>query len=220
MPSNPQTFVAPLLEWYGEHGRRDLPWRADERSPYELLVAEIMLQRTTATAVSGAYVPFVERYPTPEVVVAAPSDEIEERIAPLGLSKRAAYIERCSGQLLARHAGSVPRRRSELSTLHGVGEYTARSVSIHAFDENVSAVDTNVRRLISRFYDLDPNSDAVADLADELAPSGRSSDFLYAMLDFAAAVCTPRDPDCVDCPLADHCRSSGARGESSNDRID
>ena len=217
MPSNPQSFVGPLLDWYEIHGRHDLPWRAAERSPYELLVAEIMLQRTTASAVSGAYRPFVARYPTPETVVAAPSDDLEERIEPLGLSKRAEYVERCAGQLLARHAGSVPRDRSELSTLHGVGEYTARSVSVHAFGEDVSAADTNVRRLLSRFYGLgsDPNADAVGDLADELAPSDRSSDFLHAMLDFAADVCTPRNPDCGDCPLAERCDSSETTGEST-----
>lgn len=210
MPSSRQSLVDPLLDWYGERGRHELPWRAPERSPYELLIAEILLQRTTAAAVSGAYVPFIARYPTPETVVAAPSDELEDRIEPLGLSKRAEYIERCSGQLLDRHSGEVPACRSELSALHGVGEYTARSVSIHAFGEDVSAVDTNVLRLISRFSDLDPEPNAVADRADELAPAGRSSDFLHAMLDLAAELCTPRDPACSDCPLEADCDASGA----------
>lgn len=133
MSSNRQSFVDSLLEWYEDHGRHDLPWRETGRSAFELLIAEILLQRTTAAAVSGSYPPFVARYPTPEAVVAAPSDEIEERIAPLGLSKRAAYIERSSGRLLDRYPGTVPRRRSDLSALHGVREYTARSVQIHAF---------------------------------------------------------------------------------------
>ncbi|WP_339102584.1 hypothetical protein [Haloterrigena salinisoli] len=220
MPSSSRPLTGPLLRWYGKHGRHGLPWRATGRSPYELLIAEILLQRTTAAAVSGAYVPFVARYPTPETVVAAPSDEIEDRIAPLGLSKRAEFIERCSGQLLARHSGRIPRCRSELAKLHGVGAYTARSVAVHAFGENVSAVDTNVRRLISRFFGLERDSDAIAVLADEIAPSDRSSDFLYAMLDFAADVCTPRNPECSDCPLGDDCVSAGLESDRSSDNAD
>lgn len=216
MPSISRPFTGPLLHWYERHGRHDLPWRAPGRSPYELLIAEILLQRTTAAAVSGAYVPFVTRYPTPEAVVAAPSDEIEDRIAPLGLSKRAEFIERCSGQLLARHSGRIPRCRYELAELHGVGAYTARSVAVHAFGEDVSAVDTNVRRLISRFFGLECDSDAITVLADEIAPSDRSSDFLYAVLDFAADVCTPRKPECGDCPLGDDCVSAGLASDNAD----
>lgn len=97
----------PLLEWYDENGRHELPWREEERPAFEVLVAEVLLQRTTATAVCGAYVPLVFRYPTPEAIVAAPSGEIRDLIAPLDLSKRAAYLERFSGQLLDRQSGQV-----------------------------------------------------------------------------------------------------------------
>ncbi|MDS0475780.1 hypothetical protein [Natrinema sp. 1APR25-10V2] len=208
MSPNRRSFVDPLLEWYENRGRHRLPWREPGRSAFEILIAEILLQRTTASAVAGAYAPFVARHPTPEAVVAARSDELEERIAPLGLSKRAAFLERCSGRLLARHSGTVPRRRSELLALHGVGEYTARSVQIHAFGDGIAAVDTNVRRLVARFVGLEPDSSEVAARADGLVPPRRSSDFQHAMLDFAAAVCTPRDPDCDGCPLAGGCDSA------------
>lgn len=202
-----RTFVDPLLAWHEENGRHRLPWRERDRTAFEILVAEILLQRTTATAVTGAYLPFAARYPAPEAVVAAAADEIEERIAPLGLVKRAEFIEQCSQQLLARHSGDVPRQPSELLELHGVGEYTARSVLIHAFDAGIAAVDTNVRRLISRFFAVDPHSNAVSALADALAPSERSSDFQHAMLDFAADVCSARSPKCDSCPIRVYCDS-------------
>ena len=206
-PSPRSAFVDPLLEWYGENGRHGLPWREEERSAFELLIAEVLLQRTTATAVSGAYVPLVSRYPTPEAVVAAPSGEIVDLVAPLGLSKRAAYLERFSGQLLDRHSGQVPRNRPDLLRLHGVGEYTARSVLIHSHGDPVSAVDTNVERLLSRFFGEDPDEVDIQGLTDNLTPSERSSDFLHAMLDFAAAVCTARSPNCADCPISGDCES-------------
>ncbi|MFK5604657.1 HhH-GPD family protein [Haloferax volcanii] len=206
---NPQqSFVGPLLAWHEENGRHRLPWREPGRSAFEILIAEILLQRTTAASVSGAYLPIVARYPSPETVVAASPEAIERRIAPLGLAKRAEFIRRTSQQLIARHSGDVPRRYADLLEFHGVGEYTARSVLIHAFDEDIAAVDTNVQRLISRFFDLPPDSGALPHLADALAPSRRGSDFQHAMLDFAADVCTARTPQCETCPFGEHCRSS------------
>lgn len=165
------SFVDPLLSWHAENGRHHLPWRDYDRSAFEILVAEILLQRTTVTAVAGAYVPLVAQYSSPEAIAAAPATEIKQRIAPLGLVKRAEFIQRCSHQLLARHAGTVPNHRTDLLRLHGVGEYTARSVLIHAFDAGIAAVDTNVRRLLSRFFGIDPDSDTVTALGDALAPS-------------------------------------------------
>jgi A/G-specific adenine glycosylase len=213
MRSPRRTFAESLLDWYQENGRHSLPWRADEWTAFEILVAEILLQRTTATAVSGAYAPFVAQYPTPECVVGAPSADIAQRIAPLGLTKRAEYLERCSAELLARHGGDVPRRRNELLALYGVGEYTAHSVLVHAFNEQTTAVDTNVRRLVSRVFDADPDSHRVSEVAEAAVPSGRGSDFLHAMLDFAADVCTARAPACHRCPLEPECQyaDSGSR---------
>lgn len=200
-----RSFVSTLLDWHQENGRHGLSWREPGRTPFEILIAEVLLQRTTASAVSGGYEPFTALYPTPECVVAATSDELAELIAPLGLTKRAGYLERCSGQLLERHGGEVPRRISDLVGLHGVGDYTARSVAVHAFGEDAAAVDTNVRRLISRFFDTDSDADVVEAVADAIVPAGRSGDFLHAMLDFAAEVCTARSPDCDGCPLRRHC---------------
>ena len=111
--------------------------------------------------------------------------------------------------MLALHSGDVPRRYEDLLGLHGVGAYTARSILIHAFDEDIAAVDTNVRRLISRFFDVPPDSRALARLADALAPSQRGSEFQHAMLDFAADVCTASTPKCETCRLMEHCQSSG-----------
>lgn len=210
---NPQrSFVAPLLAWHEENGRHRLPWRELDRSAFEILVAEVLLQRTTATAVADAYLPLVVRYPSPEAVAAARADEIKRHVSPLGLAKRAEFIHRSSQQLLARHSGDVPHRYAELLELHGVGGYTARSVLIHAFGDDIAAVDTNVRRLISRFFDLPPDSEALTHLADALAPSERGSDFQHAMLDFAADICTARSPQCDACPLREACRSSEQTG--------
>lgn len=204
---DPQSaFVEPLFAWWASNGRDGLPWRESDRTAFQVLVAEILLQRTTATAVAGAYRPFVARYPTAEAMVAVPTEDIERRIDRLGLVKRAEFIERAALRILDNHGGDVPRDHADLVALHGVGEYTARSVLIHVDGAGIAAVDANVRRLLSRFFGLSPDAEAIEPLADALAPTDRSSDFQHAMLDFAADVCTARSPQCESCPIEGHCQ--------------
>jgi A/G-specific adenine glycosylase len=150
-----------------------------------------------------------EPYPSPEAVVAARPEAIERQIAPLGLRKRAEFLYRSWERLLARHSGVIPHRYEDLLGLHGLGTYAARSVLIRAFDEDIATVDTNVRRLISRFFDVPSGSGALAHLASVLAPCERGSDFQHAMLHFAADVCTARTPQCETYRLRERCRYSG-----------
>ena len=204
---DPQSaFVEPLFVWWTSNGRNGLPWRESDRTAFQVLVAEILLQRTTATAVAGVYRPFVARYPTAEAVVAAPTEDIERLIGRLGLVKRAEFVERAALRILNRHGGEVPRDHADLVALHGVGEYTARSVSIHVDGAGIAAVDVNVRRVLSRFFGIDSDADAIEPLADALAPTDRSSDFQHAVLDFAAEVCTARSPQCDSCPIEEYCQ--------------
>ncbi|WP_247003858.1 hypothetical protein [Halosolutus gelatinilyticus] len=208
MPDDGDEFVDNLLEWYAENGRHDLPWRDPSTSPFEIFVAELMLQQTSAEQVRGVYDEFVEQYPTAGTVLAAPEVDIAKSIEPLGLRKRTEYFRRASAQLLARHDGRVPASRSELLDLHGVGEYTAASVLAHAHGRDVSAVDTNVARVLARVFgneSTEPESPEMWDLSDRLAPSGRCDDFLHALIDFGAAVCTARNPNCESCPFEAAC---------------
>ena len=210
-------FVRSLLEWYEEHGRHDLPWRDRDASPFEVLVAELMLQQTSAEQVLWVFEDFVDRYPGPKSIVAAPDGAIAEEIEPLGLRKRSEYFERASEQIVERHGGEVPDTRSELLDLHGVGEYTAASVLAHAYEKDIAAVDTNVARILSRAFGLDAADDPSAtenwELAERIAPPGRCGDYLHALIDFGAAVCTASDPNCASCPLEDSCEYRTDEGQ-------
>ena len=56
-------FARPVLGW-GEHHRRDLPWRST-RDPWRVLVSEVMLQQTQAPRVVEPYGRFIKQFPTP-----------------------------------------------------------------------------------------------------------------------------------------------------------
>lgn len=111
----------------------------------------------------------------------------------------------------------MPETRADLLERDGVGEYTAKSVLAHSFGADATAVDTNVERLLSRFFDLNCGDSDIAEIADEIAPRDRGSDFLHAMLDFAAAVCTAKSPDCEGCTIERNCDSSRVADDRSVD---
>ena len=94
---------------------------------------------------------------------------------------------------------------SDLTQLPGVGPYTAAAVSSFAFDHQVAAVDTNVRRVLSRRDGVVRTPGALAVRAGELLPAGRAATFNQAMMELGATVCRPRAPRCGDCPVAAGC---------------
>jgi A/G-specific adenine glycosylase len=194
-----------ILRWSRLHPRT-FPWR-ESHDPYEVLIAEIMLQRTRGQNVVGAYEEFLRRWPTPEILARARTSSIESVIRPLGLAKRAAIFKRL-GQAVA-EGGGVPRTPEELDRLPGVGPYAAHAVPVFVHGERLPLADSIIGRVLRRYFGLPegmpPNSDrGLWRLAGQLAAPGKARELWLGTLDFAAAVCRPR-PLCGECPLRDGC---------------
>ena len=47
-------LVRPVLAWYADQAR-DLPWRAADRTPWGVLVSEVMLQQTPVARVQPVW---------------------------------------------------------------------------------------------------------------------------------------------------------------------
>lgn len=197
-----------LFKWH-EGAARPFPWRYDP-DPYHVLMAEMMLRRTQARQVIAAYQAFVNRYPTVADLDQAPTGEVLELLKPLGLSWRAANFKVLAHEIMTRHGGTVPREREALLSLTGVGAYVADAVRCFAFDEVAALVDTNTVRVAARYYGFDYNQEsrrrsAVIKAVASLVEPEQSSRSNYALLDFAARVCTSRNPDHEKCPLTSQC---------------
>jgi A/G-specific adenine glycosylase len=176
-----------LLDWYRACGR-DLPWR-HTRDPYAILVSEVMLQQTQVARVLPRYAAWLERWPTPESLAAATRAHVIRAWQGLGYNRRAVNLHRAA-QVIA--GSGWPE---DLTTLPGVGAYTAAAVRRFAFDEPVLPVDTNVRRV------------------QERTRLGFSPAAAHALMDLGATVCLARIPRCGVCPLASGCPSRGRRYE-------
>jgi A/G-specific adenine glycosylase len=198
-----------LLTWYAEHGR-DLPWRRIN-DPYAIWVSEIMLQQTRVDTVLPYYKRFMARFPNPAALAEAPLEEVLIVWEGLGYYARARHLHRAARIIVERYDRHLPPSEQELNALPGIGRYTADALRAIAFDQNTLALEGNLRRVLTRLFDLhlDPRRpEGERELRRRgmsILPSGRASEFNQALMDLGALICTPRSPACHACPLAVDC---------------
>jgi A/G-specific adenine glycosylase len=202
-------FGEALLEWYHTRNNRSFPWRRSH-DPYQVLVAEIMLQRTKAKQVVPVFLSFMQRFPTAEKLNDASLSEIEFYFLKLGLFWRAENVKKLAKKIVEEFAGKIPGERERLITLPGVGDYVADAVLCFAHSQDVAIVDSNVCRIIGRVFGLKKKKEARRDpiyrrLARELLPKGKCKEFNWALIDHASTICVPNKPKCTSCPLNSIC---------------
>ena len=214
MTERERRLVEALHAW-GERSLRDLPWRRT-RDPWAVLVSEAMLQQTQVARVIDRYAPFLERFPDPAAMAAAPLADVLDAWAGLGYYRRARDLHRAAGAIVERHRGRVPDTLVDLMALPGIGAYTARAVLALAYEQDHGVVDTNVARVLARAVTGAPMTASVVQrLADGIVPLGTGWLHNQTLLDLGATVCTARAPRCSDCPLESGCawRAAGGGGE-------
>jgi A/G-specific adenine glycosylase len=180
-----------LLRWY-PGARRDLPWRRTT-DPYAILVSEVMLQQTQVARVVPRWLEWLERWPDAAALAAASRAEVLAAWVGLGYNRRAVALHAAAAVVAAR---GWPE---DLTTLPGVGPYTAAAVGSFAFGAQVAAVDTNARRVAARLGRGTP--------AELLAP-GRAADWNQATMELGATVCTARAARCGECPVRAWCATA------------
>ncbi|MEO7277639.1 MAG: A/G-specific adenine glycosylase [Sphingomicrobium sp.] len=196
-----------LIQHYVDNFRR-LPWRSPPGSPppdpYRVWLSEVMLQQTTVAAVAPRFNRFVARWPTVETLAQASDSEILSEWAGLGYYARARNLIACARTVA--ELGGFPATAKGLRALPGIGDYTSAAVAAIAFGEAAPAVDTNVQRVIARLNGLArPARRDIERLLASIMPADRPGDFVQAMMDLGATICSAANPRCGDCPLSADC---------------
>jgi A/G-specific adenine glycosylase len=204
-----------LLRWFAHNGR-SFPWREPGKTPYEVVVAEILLQRTTAAGVARAYSGFIERYSSWIALAHTPLEELENALRPLGLWRRKAPAFQHLALSIDMNGGVVPGTRKELERLPGIGPYTASAILALVYRRAEPLLDVNMARLLGRFLGPPEGIEArpkraLHAHALRLVRSKRGLDVNWAALDFGALVCRARRPLCLECPLRGRCQYAIAR---------
>ena len=198
-----------LINWYAEN-KRDLPWRHNP-TPYEVWLSEVILQQTRVNQGWDYYLRFVEKWPTAADLAQASEEEVLKMWQGLGYYSRARNLHHCAQQVVEEYGGAFPADFEKLRKLKGIGNYTAAAIASIAFNLPHAVVDGNVYRVLSRLFDIDTpinineGQTAFAQLADELLNREQPGLHNQAMMEFGALHCTPKNPNCLHCPLQAQC---------------
>jgi len=186
-----------IMEWYADH-ERPLPWRSTTE-PWAILVSEIMAQQTQISRVVERYGLFMDRFPTPTSMAKASAAEVLRMWSGLGYNRRGLRLQEAASFI------SEYGWPQDLESLPGVGPYTAGAVGSISFGHEVPAVDTNVKRVLSRWKGEPLNGQKLLAYATEVMPNSQAAQWNQAIMDLGAALCTPRLPLCSDCPAQTWC---------------
>ena len=204
-------FKKNITVW-GRKNYREFTWRSST-TDYQILVAEILLQRTKAKQVESTYLEFLDEYPNFDALNKAEITEIEKQLYPLGLFKeRAMRLKQLSAIITKDYDNNIPTDLLILKKLPGIGEYVARAFLCFGKNKRIAIIDANVVRLYKRYFGIKTKSElrrnkTFIELVDSILPN-KAKEFNYAILDFTNKICKPRIPDCNNCPLVKYCKQN------------
>ncbi|MDD2357107.1 MAG: A/G-specific adenine glycosylase [Thiovulaceae bacterium] len=193
-----------LLKWYKKHGRHELPWRNTD-DVYHIYVSEIMLQQTQVKRVMEEYYPqFLAKFPTLKALSLAKEEEVLAAWSGLGYYSRARNLH-ATAKLCP---DNLPRTQKELIKLPGIGRYTASAICSFALHQKVGVVDTNIARVIKRFFAHYKQSDEVIWQSAEMFVNLKHPTLHnQALMDLGSLICLPTNPKCDECPLSLICKA-------------
>ena len=195
--------------WYGQN-KRTLPWRRT-RDPYKIWLSEIMLQQTRVAQGTPYYLKFISAFPRVHDLANASEEKVLKLWQGLGYYSRARNLHATAKMVVDQYGGNFPNNHAELLKLKGVGDYTASAIASICFDEPQPVVDGNVYRVLARYFGVSipiNSSEGVKyfkKLANEVMDTENIRDYNQGIMEFGAIQCTPKNPNCHQCPLNEGC---------------
>lgn len=211
-----------IIEWCKLNCDTSLPWRRSS-NPWGILLAEVLLRKTTTRQVAKVYEKVLELFSEPRRLLAASTQEILGAIKPLGMEyKRAVLLKKLAEHLVEKHSGVVPCKLEDLLEVPGIGEYGASAIMLFACGKRAVLLDTNTSRVIARVLGLELGrgnpyeNEQLVEAAWKLTPLDPSEARVLwlGLLDLGRLVCKKRNPQCYKCPLKMTCKH--AEGEKQN----
>ncbi len=176
-------------------------------SPFELLVAVTLSAQATDKGVNKATARLFAVANTPETILALGEEGLKQYIKTIGLfNNKAKNIIAACRILVERHDSLVPRERSALEALPGVGRKTANVVLNTAFGQPTMAVDTHILRVANRTR-LAPGKTPleVEKKLLRFTPTEFLQNAHHWLILHGRYTCIARKPRCGSCIIEDLC---------------
>lgn len=198
-----------LLNWFEKNGRK-FPWRKNNLTNYQIIIAETLLQRTKAETVSVFYSKFIFNFPNWKSLSTANINTIENYLRPIGLYRQRAKRLKSLSIEMQKRKGKLPKDRDELEKIPFLGQYIANVIELIIFKQPKPLVDVNMSRLLERYFHKRKMADIRYDsflqnLSKKIVNNPKSKEINWAILDYSALICKARTPLCLNCELKVKC---------------
>lgn len=208
-PNKIKFFQEQLLLWFENNGRT-FPWRHPDLSSYQIIISEILLQRTKAETVSKFYNQFINDFPNWKSLANAELKVIENYLRPVGLYRQRALRLHHLAEYMVEKEGIIPTDRGQLEEVSFMGQYIANAVELLIHKRNKPLLDVNMARVLERFFGPRKMADIrydpyLQELSANVVEHENSKELSWAILDFAALICQARGPRCNLCPISNLC---------------
>ena len=189
-----------LLIWYKEN-RRSFNWR-HTNDPWKILLIEIISQQTQIDRANTYYQKFIKKFPTPESMSQSSLKTILKMWSGLGYNNRATRLHESSKLIAEKGFKNI---YPNFESLPGVGPYTKNAILSFAYGDKVLALDTNLERVLTRYFAIDSTKDYVKKYSGFLLAGVKSRDLNQALMDLGSSICTSSNPKCDICPIERGC---------------
>jgi len=191
--------------------RESLVERIGRGSPFRVLVATILSQRTRDETTEKVAEAFFERYGSVEEVAEADVSDIASVIKPVGFStQKAQNLKACATAILTEFGGRVPDEEESLLRLPGVGQKTAGCVLVYAFGKPALPVDTHVHRITNRLGWVETRTPEQTEKElKRLLPREFWLPINRVFVMLGRQICGSQRPRCDICPIRRWCSQKG-----------
>ncbi|RLZ10490.1 A/G-specific adenine glycosylase [Faecalibacter macacae] len=200
-----------ILSWFDKN-KRELPWR-NTLNPFHIWLSEIILQQTRVEQGKNFYLNFITEFDTVKDLANADEQKVLKLWQGLGYYSRARNLHFTAQFVSNELNGVFPDSFKELKKLKGIGDYTAAAIASIVYKEPVPAVDGNMFRVFSRYFNVEDDISLAKtkkvfwDLGLEVIDEKRPGDFNQAVMDLGATICLPKAPKCEICPINESCEA-------------
>lgn len=173
-----------------------------------------MLQQTQVATVIPYYQRFLKSFPNVKSLAKADEQDLLSHWEGLGYYRRARSMHAAAKEIVANHSGQFPESYKEVLALPGIGRYTAGAVLSISLNQRLPILEGNTQRVFSRWISLRtpaterPANELLWQVAEQMLPRKEAGKFNQAAMELGALICTPKNPDCPNCPVARLCQAN------------
>ena len=208
-----QIITKKILNWY-DLNKRSLPWRknvSQSKRHYYTLVSEFMLQQTQVVTVIPYFNRFINKIPNLKKLSIIRDKELIKLWEGLGYYSRVRNLKKTAKIVITEYYGKIPNNYKDLTSLPGIGNYTANAILAIAFNKSYIPLDGNIERVLKRYLylkkDQEIQKENLIQKKSIFGISSRASDYAQALMELGAMICKPKNPECNRCPIQKSCKS-------------